>query len=463
MTVPDGTPDRVRPWYTLDPVLSRQVLRLAAPVVTGMASITAIGLTDTIMVGRLGAEALAATGEAVLLFWTVNWVTRSVEVACQALVARRFGEGRPHLCGKVADNAIVLGLLIGLSGAVLMGAGAPWIMGLMTSHPVVLENAAGYIRILAPALVLSAPFFAMRGFYSGIGKTRIFLSTAIVLLTVNVIGNYLFIFGTFGLPRLEVRGAAVGSALSFVAASAFLLWYSLRGRKLSHRHVFGFFRLRAHLDRETMAEIGRLAAPNAFRGIMVIGGLAVFYAMVDRLDVVQVAVVNVVLNIQSVSFMPGYGFGVAASTMIGQSLGAGRPDEAERVGYESAKLGVVFMGSLGLLFLAAPEWILRLFTDDVTVIESGLFPLRVIGVVQIMDAAGMVFSSALEGAGNTRWVMAVEIGVNWGIFLPLTYTLTFVAGLQPHGPWFAWITYMSVFGLLCYYKFRQGSWKQIRL
>lgn len=332
-------------FFIIDRNLAKEVLHLAFPVVMGMASITAIGLTDTIMVGRLGAEALAATGQAAIIFWAIHWVTRSIEIASQALIARRYGEQQFHLCGKVMDNAMAISFLVGIAGMFLLYFGGRTLMSFTSTHENVVDLATGYIQVLSLALWASSLFFAMRGFFSGIGKTRIFLMSALLMLAVNILGNYTFIFGNFGMPRMGVRGAALGSALAFITALLFMILYVLGISGRNFRKEFHAFHFQ--FDKETILEIIRLASPNAFRGIMVIGGLAIFYAMVDRLDVIQVAIVNVVLNIQSVSFMPGYGFGVASATMIGQSLGAKDPVRAERAGYEAAKLGMIFMGTSG--------------------------------------------------------------------------------------------------------------------
>lgn len=218
--------------FSLDRHVAGEIWRLALPVVTGMASITAIGLTDTIMVGRLGAGALAATGQAAVIFWAVHWVSRSIEVAAQALVARRYGEQQPEACGVILDNAAVMAVAIGAVGAVLLFFGCEFLMTLMSSHGTVITSAVSYIRVLAPFLLISGPFFAFRGFYSGIGKTRIFLVSALIMLAVNVVGNYIFIFGKFGMPRLEVPGAAVGSARRLCGQFAVHDWVQPRpGRK----------------------------------------------------------------------------------------------------------------------------------------------------------------------------------------------------------------------------------------
>ncbi len=446
----------------IDKTLSREVSRLAYPVVLGLVSITAIGVTDTMMVGRLNAEALAATGQAAMLLWAAGWIMRSVEVAAQAITARRYGEGSYRECGRVMDNGLVIAFSLSLVWMLVLGLGAPYLMRLLSTNETVIAYAVVYIQVFALSFPAAACFYVIRGFFSGIGKTRIYLVTSLVMMTVNVAANYTLIFGHFGFPRLGVPGAAIGSVIAVLTATACiaLILTGCAGRK--YRKEFNSLRF-TNLDRTLMKEIIRLASPNAFRGVLVIGGLAVFYAMVDRLDVIQVAVVNVVLNIQSVSFMPGHGFGVAASALIGQNLGAGNPAKAERAAYESVKLCMLLMGATGLVFIAFPEFIAGLFTDHETVIRSSVFPLQVVGLVQIVDAAGMVFSSALEGAGNTRWVMIAEVAVNWLIFLPMTYLLTFTLEYGRFGPWIAWAAYMIAFGVICFYKFRSGGWKRIRL
>ncbi len=452
----------LKDFFSIDRPLAREVYLLAYPVVLGLVSITAIGVTDTMMVGRLNPEALAATGQAAMLLWAAGWIMRSAEVAVQALVARRYGEQAYTECGRIMDNGLVVVLAFSLFWVVALGLGAPHLMRLMSTNERVIDYAVPYIRIFVISFPAAGCFYVIRGFFSGIGKTRIYMVTSVVMMTVNVAANFALIFGNFGFPRLEVRGAAAGSVIAVVTAflliTVILLGLGRQAyRRDHHALIFG------NLNWALIRDIIRLAAPNALRGVLVIGGVAVFYGMVDRLDVIQVAVVNVVLNIQSVSFMPGYGFGVAASTLIGQNLGACDPVRAEKAAYESAKLGMVLMGTLGLVFIAVPEAIVRLFTDNPDVIRSSVFPLRIVGLVQIIDSAGMVFSSALEGAGNTRWVMAAEVGVNWLIFLPLTWLLTFQADMGRFGPWVAWASYMTVFGVICFLKFRKGEWKRIRI
>lgn len=452
----------LKDFFSIDRPLAREVYLLAYPVVLGLVSITAIGVTDTMMVGRLNPEALAATGQAAMLLWAAGWIMRSVEVAVQALVARRYGEQAFSECGRIMDNGLVVVLAFSVVWVAVLGLGAPYMMRLMSTNERVIDYAVPYIRIFVISFPAAGCFYVIRGFFSGIGKTRIYMVTSVVMMTVNVAANFALIFGHFGFPRLEVRGAAAGSVIAVL--SAFLLITVILlglGRQTYRRdhQALNFGNLKWSLIRDII----RLAAPNAVRGVLVIGGVAVFYGMVDRLDVIQVAVVNVVLNIQSVSFMPGYGFGVAASALISQNLGAGDTVKAERAGYESAKLGMILMGLMGAVFIAVPEAIVYLFTNDPEVIRSSVFPLRIVGLVQIIDAAGMIFASALEGAGNTRWVMMAEVGVNWLIFLPMTYLLTFAAGMGRFGPWIAWAVYMTVFGILCFLKFQHGSWKKIKI
>jgi putative MATE family efflux protein len=362
MTHPQST-YTLRDFFRLDRKLAREVYHLAYPVVLGMASITAIGVTDTMMVGRLSAEALAATGQAAMLLWAAGWIMRSVEIAVQALVARRFGEQSAGDCGKVLDNGLILVSAFSVFWILLLGLGAPFLMSLLSTNDRVIGYAVSYIQIFVLSFPAAACFYVIRGFFSGIGKTRIYMITSVIMMSVNVVANYVLIFGHFGMPRLEIRGAAIGSVIAIYSATILIamILIGMVGKKY-HREFSGL-RL-SNLNWILMKEIIRLSSPNAFRGVMVIGGLAIFYAMVDRLDVIQVAVVNVVLNIQSISFMPGHGFGVAASALIGQNLGAGEPEKAERAGYESVKLGMIWRfrnSSSGCLRIIRTSFRVRFF------------------------------------------------------------------------------------------------------
>jgi MATE family multidrug resistance protein len=189
----------------------------------------------------------------------------------------------------------------------------------------------------------------------------------------------------------------------------------------------------------------------------------VFLSLIGLIGTVEQAASNVVVTIMSLSFLPGVSFGIAASTLISQRLGEQEPEEAELMGWEAAKLAALFMGSMGVVFLLFPELLLRIFTPEIEVIQTGVVPLRIMGAVQVFDGVGMTMGSALQGAGMNRWVMVVEVSISWFIFIPLAYLGGIVAGWGMFGAWSAVGVYLVMYAVACSWKFAGKSWQKVRI
>jgi putative MATE family efflux protein len=439
--------------------LSAKVWRMAGPVVVGMISQTLLNIVDTAMVGRLGAISLAAAGLGGILSWTVLGAIGALHIGVQAVSSRRYGEKKYYDAGKTLDNslfiAVVVGLFTSLFVSLLMREG----YSIFTNDPLVIAQGRDYIFLRLLGALPYMVIMACRGFFNGIGDTKLHMRVAIAINAVNVLFNYLFIFGKFGFPRMETAGAGLASTIgTFVGMFLFLII----GLKYKKRSEFRYYS-RHNLDRKIMKRIVDLSAASGIRIFLAMIGFSIFSAIVSRLGTVEMAATNVILTIISMSFLPGAGFGVAAASLIGQKLGEGKPDEAEEYGWESVRLGMIVMGFLGMLFILIPGQFMMFFTNDETVIKMGILPLRLIGLVQIIDAVGMVLMGALEGAGLNRFVMFAEISVNWFFFLPATYVFAFVFGWGLTGAWSALIVYIILLGLIVSIKYIKGSWKTVEV
>lgn len=443
----------------LDRHLSLDVWKLAGPVVIGMLSQTLLNVVDTAMVGRLGAVALGAVGLGGILSWMVLGTVGQLNVGAQAVAARRFGEGRKEETGRVFDNALLLALVIGSFVSLAVARLMSYLYPLFTDDPAVQELGSEYVlyRLYGglPFLII----FVLRGFFNGVGQTTLHMRVAILVNITNIILNYLLIFGGFGFPRLETKGAAIASALATTIGAVYFLGISLAPRwrlqfRMYHRH---------NISRDIMANVVRLAVPSGLQAFLVMLGFSLFTSIVARVGTIELAATQVCISVMSLSYLPGAGIGTAASTLIGQKLGEGVPDRAEAYGWEAGRLGMYLMGSVGLLFMFAPELIFRLFTNDPEVIAMGLLPLRIVGAVQVFDGAGMVFTYALYGAGMNRWVFIAEVIINWLIFLPLTFALAIVFELGMVGAWIAFAAYMTIYGVTVGSKYYQGSWKEAKV
>lgn len=447
----------------LDPALSRQVARLALPVVISQLSQTVVGMVDTMMVGRLGVVPLAATGLAGLAVWMVMGAFGHLATGTQILASRRTGQENHAAAGRALASALQAGLPLGLLLMVLLHWLYPLYYGLVLQGPAdpLYEPCLSYtlwrITGLVPFVIISA----LRGFFNGVGDTRQHMRVAIFINLVHIPLNILLIWGKLGLPAMGVAGAGLSAALSTTAGAGYFLWRAYRaGLRSRWDFHWGMVLKRAARPEEGPGHVLRLAAPASAQSFLVLAGFTFFIAMMRHVGTLETAATNVVFTVLSFSFMPGFGIGIAASTLIGQLLGAGQPEEARRAGWEAQKLGMVMMSLLGLLFLTFPDPLLRLFTTDPAVIEVSRLPLRLLGCFQTIDALGMTTAGCLEGAGLTAHVMRVDVGLNWLLFLPLSATIIFVWGGGMLAAFSALAIYLSAYALLLQREYRRGRWME---
>lgn len=436
--------------------LSREIFELALPVTVGMISHTVLNIVDTAMVGRLGDLALAAVGLGSFFILVSVLVFGSLSVGTQALTSRRLGEGRRGEFPRIFASSSALALIIGASASIAGYLLSPAIFSVLSTDPAVIETGTPYMSIRFIGMFAMVTIFTLRGFVFGMARVRIDMVVSIFINLLNIVLNWLLIFGNLGLPRLEVRGAAIASTVSTVLG---LLLYMaiLSARVLRKRAGEG---PGLSVDRGMMSAILRISAPRAVQSMSVVGFL-VFLSLVGRIGVEQLAISNIIFKAFNLSFMVGMSIGAASATLVGRSLGQGRRDSAERYGWRSAALGAALMGIIGMLFMFFPRWIMGLFTSSAGTIERGVVPFRLLGAFQFVDGIGIVLSRTLQGAGSTMFVMISEIVCVWGFMIPFSWVAIEVFGGGLLSAWWGMFIYIVVFAGMMSWKFREGGWKEI--
>ncbi len=434
----------------------RRIALLSAPIVGGMLSQTVQNLVDTAMVGRLNATALAAVGMGATATWLSVSILLGIGSATQALVARRMGEEKPAEAGEVLDNALLLGGIAGLLVAGAIYLLAPSIFLLLSGDEEVAELGTGYLRMRTigfPFVVLN---FAFRGFYHGIGDTRTYLKAIFLTNLLNVILDLLLIFGLFGFPRMEARGAGLATALGLMGGTFYYVLRAAPATRLRQRYGGLSFK---KICRETCRKVASIMVPNGLQSMGFAMGILAFYWMMGRIGTMAVAVTNLMINISSVFYLPALGMGLAAATLVGQALGRREPDEAEAWGWETVRLSVYIFTTTGLLMAAFPGPILRLFTNDPMVISEGMLALRITAAGQFAIAVTMVLSNVLISAGQSRFVAASTVICTYLVSLPLTYYFCVMLGGGVALGWLFQGLGRLVTAIALILKFRTGSWK----
>lgn len=432
---------------------------MAAPLVLAQISQTLMGLIDAMMVGRLGEQALAAVAVSTLLFSGVAMSIKSVDVAVQTFTARRIGQGRDGEVGAVLATAVTVSLGAGL---VFMLVGLIWpsaLVSLVSGDEQVRRLGADYLFLRYCGLLPLILFFQLKGMFDGIGWTRLGMLVGVGMNLLNVLLNWVFIFGHWGSPALGVRGAALASTLSLGIATLAILLMALAPR------VRKRFRLlcRSNFHGDLVVPFLKIGWPPAAQTLGIVLGFLIFYAILGRISVLAVAAGNVAMRIAAVSFMPGVGVGAAVQTLVGQSLGRGDAHGAVRASWGGVALAVVVMGLFGVLFVAVPEAIMRLFSDRDPLVQAGIPILRLLGLVQIIDAVGLTLSGALRGAGATREVMLVDVGCGLLLMPPLAYVfgITLDGGLL--GAWIGLVVWFTLYAVLLIILFLRMRWQEIEI
>lgn len=442
----------------IDQRMNKEIARLSAPVMIGMLSHTMLQLVDTAMVGRLGIAPLAAVGLGSLFLHITVLAFGSLGVGTQAITARRLGEKRIDEYPRIALNTFALALAVGIPVSIAGCLLSPWIFPKLAADPAVVRDGIAYMSIRFSGLFFVIGMMALGGFAYGAARVKIDMLVSIAVNGCHILLNYLLIFGHGGLPRLEVRGAAIASVISTglgLLLYLFLVRFRILGRLPASLP-------RARLSRGLMARIVRISGPRAVQSVT-IAGFLVFLSLIGRIGVAELAISNIIIKAFDFSFMIGLSIGTASATLVGRSLGERNPSLAARYGWHSVAIGSLSMGIIGASFIFFPREIMGIFTSDLAAIEKGAAVFRLLGAFQFIDAAGIILSRTLQGVGSTLYVMLAEIACMGGVLVPFAYASVqiFHAGMLV--TWCAIYLYIVCFAAAMAWRFREGGWKRIEI
>ena len=404
-----------------------KTLRLAVPLVLAELGWMAMGVVDTMFVGRVGAEAIGAVGLGTMVFYGVAICAAGVLLGLDPLVAQAFGAGDRQGCHH--------SLVAGVWTAVVM---IPAVMGLVwvleSSLPLlgVTSDVVLATRPYLHALIWSAPplliYFALRRYLQALHIVRPVMITLITANLVNLAGNWVLVLGHLGAPRLGAEGAGWATCVSRVymaAALVFVLW----------RRDPEIFHIAWRPDTRRMWSLLKLGAPAAGQMAVEIGVFATVTVLVSRLNATALAGHQIALTTVSTTFMMPLGISSAAAVRVGFELGRGDSRAAARAGWTALGLGAAVMSAAAVVLLVVPEAIARIFTPDAAVIAAAATILRVAAFFQLFDGLQIVVTGSLRGAGDTRTPMVCHFVGYWIMGLPLGAMLCFWRGLGAPGLW----------------------------
>jgi len=438
----------------MQPSIRKQVFSLALPVVLSSLLQRSVGIVDIFLVGGLGASAIAAVGMAQLMVFVVMSLSWGINIGVTVLVAQLWGADRKQEAAKAAYQAM---LLVIIAAAIITIIGMNFggkVAALLGANAVVQGILADYTVILFGFILFTIAFNVLSGIMHGTGDTKTPLYAVLLVNIVHVVVAYPLIYGRFGFPALGVQGAAIAIAISECLGSTFLLVRSM------HK---GYVIVSRHLEMRFTVMTVKLGYPVFIDRLLQNTGSLFFAKVILLYGTTVYAAHQVGLAIEAFSFMPGYGIAVAAATMVGQNLGAGRAQDARITAYEANRLAVLLMALMGLVFFFFPYALLKAFTNDPDVIKYGILYMKIVAFAQVPLAITMVVGGALRGAGDTGFIMFATISGMWFIRLPITALLANIVHADIRYVWsimiIDWLVRMSI--LL--WRYRRERWGKLMI
>ncbi|MDX2436005.1 MAG: MATE family efflux transporter [Acidobacteriota bacterium] len=435
----------------LDRQRTGPILTLGLPIIGGMISQNVLNLVDTAMVGTLGPAALAAVGMGSFANFMAMAFIMGLSAGVQAISARRLGEGRLSETASPLNAGLLIALVVAVPWSFFLFGFADRLYPMLVDDPEVVALGVPYFRARLIGMTAIGMNYAFRGFWNGISESRRYLQTLLIMHVCNVVLNWLLIFGHLGLPALGAEGAGIGTTIATYIGTAIYFILALR-----HARPLGF--LRSFVDRATISSMVKLSVPAGLQSFFFAAGMTAFFWIIGRIGTPELAASNVLVQLLLVAILPGLGFGLAAASLVGQALGRGDRDDAVRWGWDVSKFAMVLVGGGALVGLVFPDALLRLFLHDEHTIALARFPLRLLGATMTIETLGGVLMNALLGAGASRLVMKVSIGMQWGLFLPAAYLLGPVLGLGLSAVWSAQVAYRVLQALVFAMVWRSQAW-----
>ncbi|MBI2865681.1 MAG: MATE family efflux transporter [Chloroflexi bacterium] len=436
--------------------LRHRVLRLSWPAVAEQWLNVLVGLVTIYLVGHLGAAPLAAVGLGEQVMQIAIALFTSIGVGSTAIIARHVGARELHLVGLVVQQSFVIATVIGVASSGLVVVFAESIFTLFRSEPDVVNLGAAYLRIAGGSLFLSSLLFVGAAILRGAGDTRTPMLVMLAVNATNVVLSLALIYGALGIPALGVTGAGLASALSRGIGGFLMVWLVVRGRG----YVQSDLLRRLSVDTKQIGRILNVGIPAGLETLQTNAAQIVFAMIISSLGTAQFAAHVVAMRIETIAITPGFGFGIAAATLVGQALGAGRPDLAKRSGYLSQVYALAVVTTLGVGLFVFAEQISAFFVNDPAVVAQTITLTRIMAAAAPAIASLHVFSGSLRGAGDTRWVMFIMLVCLWAGRVSAGFLLATVAGFGVAGAWIAMVGDMYARGGLLWRRFASGKWQK---
>ena len=434
--------------------LSRAILLLSIPAVLEMIMESVFVIVDIFFVSKLGANAVATVGITESMITIVYAISLGLATATTSMVSRRIGEKKPEKASQTAFQAILAGIVISIIIAIPGIIYSGKLLDIMGASPEISGQLSGYTRIMLGGNVVIMLLFIINAIFRSAGDAAIAMRVLWVGNIINIILDPCFIFGLGPFPELGVVGAAVATTTGRGIAVFYQFWLLFFGKKriqLSIRHLSINLMIITRLIRLSLGSIGQnLIGTTSWIALVRI--ISIFGSEIVAGYTIAIRIIGFIL-------LPSWGISNAASTLVGQNLGAKKPERAERAVMITGWVNMILLGIVGFVLVIIPSPFIRLFIHDPVVLRAGIECLRIVSIGFIAYGFGMVLVNSFNGAGDTTTPLKINIFAFWLIEIPLAWILAIKSGMNEEGVFVAIVIAESIMTITAYLVFRRGKWK----
>lgn len=431
-------------------------------MVVSQASDSIMMFADRVFLSRVGELQLSASMAGGLTMFMLSSLFIGTVGYVTAIVAQYYGAKRYPQCGEATFQSILIALacypiLLALSPLVR------YFFVLAGHAPRQIELGYLYFQTLIFGSVFLVLRYALAGFFLGIGRTTVVMLSNFAGMLINIPANYVLIFGKLGFPALGLQGAAIGTILGNATIFLILLLFYLRGANRAQFNTNRSLRFRPQI----MSRLLRFGIPAGFEMFLSVTAFNLFVQFMHSYGTDVAAAVTITFNWDIVAFIPMLGMSHATTALVGQNIGAGDREEARRSTYVALRVAWVYSGLMVALFVFATRFLVAAFASGFgagaeNIASLAIVLLRLAALYTLADSAQLVFTGALRGAGDTRWVMRVSIGLHW-LFSGIAIFLIRYIQADPVKVWLVFIAFVIGLGIVMFLRFRGGKWQQIEL
>lgn len=435
------------------------IMALSMPAIIDMSLDTLLGLADTLMLSWLiGNEALSAAGFVNQIVFTLIFIFTSFNTGGTAMIARSFGEENFIKLNKAASEVVFLNFLIGIIIVVLCYLFQKQIFSIFQTTAEVSRNIQLYFKWIGISIIPMFLAFSFSAILRGSGNTRTPMYVTLTANIINVVGNFILIQGLWFFPKMGIEGAAIATMTARWISVVIYVVILFDVRKKVHLH----FR-KMLPTQEVFEPLLRISLPGAVEQTFIQASFIAVNVIISTLNTSSEAAYRILINLESISYMPAIGISIAAATLTGKALGESDPEKAYKTGKTATFLGVIWGVIMCVFFLLFLNYWPKLFTNDIIIIHTIIPVLILSALLQPFLNTLLIMSGVLRGSGDTKTVMRLSVFRVWLFNVPMTYVFIRLMHFDLKGAWYAELISYTLFCLIMYRKLEQKKWTEIKI